>query len=424
LVVIADFISSVKPDPHFECDRPIGAGWRIAVILLPFVLWVARWLASFRAGPVDRYYAEGISQFMGRAAARVAGVVPFSVAEVLFLVAVAWGVGSVARALHAVARRKRRVRNALVGEALRMGTAVSIVTALGFCAWGLNYVRPALAERMAWPPLDGSMTGEVDRESAAAELERLGEELVEETNRLYVLMYGVEDRKVPSGPPAEGLAATDEAVEHGYAVLTEQLKLHPHYAVSRGPAKPVVSSEVLSRLLVYGFYSPWTGEANYNRHAPGCMLPLVIAHEKAHQRSVALEDEANFLGYLACAHSGAPYARYAGCLFAQRQVLRQLQGIDPERAMALVQRRHAGVQRDVADIRAFRQSHSGTVGRVGMAVNHAYLKANRVEEGVVSYAMSVRLLVQFSRSNGGTCLVDSVRPDAPAASGPATGPQG
>ena len=76
----------------------------------------------------------------------------------------------------------------------------------------------------------------------------------------------------------------------------------------------------MSRLGLSGFYMPFTGEPNFNDAQPDFDLPYVIAHEKAHQRGFAREDEANFIAFLVCVNSTDPYLRYSGYLNALRVV--------------------------------------------------------------------------------------------------------
>ncbi len=79
-----------------------------------------------------------------------------------------------------------------------------------------------------------------------------------------------------------------------------------------------------------GVYSPFTGEPNYNAIQPDFDLPYVVAHEMAHQRGFAREDEANFIAFMVCTKAAHPYARYSGYLNALR-VLSVLYRIAPER---------------------------------------------------------------------------------------------
>ena len=201
------------------------------------------------------------------------------------------------------------------------------------------------------------------------------------------------------------MAEVDKAIEEAYVRVAGRLGLNRLFAASRGRAKPVTASIVMSHLLISGVYTPWTGEANYNRNPPKCFLPHTIAHEKAHQRCVTSEDEANFFGYLVCAYSDEPYVRYSGYLAAQRRLLGELGKYDRKGARALVAKRLPGVQRDVDAGRAYVKRYSGKISKAGSKVNNAYLKANRVKGGIRSYQMCTRLMVLFSRLNGGSCVV-------------------
>lgn len=164
-----------------------------------------------------------------------------------------------------------------------------------------------------------------------------------------------------------------------------------------GRAKRPLLSPLFTRMGISGVYAPWTGEAHINGQVPAARLGQVLGHEKAHQRGVAPEDEANFLGTLAAARADDPLARYAGLLFAQRQILRALQRADGERAMPLIRARHPGVQRDVDDIVAFWTRHRGRVRNWARATNDLYLRGHRIPDGRLSYGRSVELLVRWVR---------------------------
>lgn len=201
------------------------------------------------------------------------------------------------------------------------------------------------------------------------------------------------------------VAALDRDIDTAYKRVAVRLNLAPSFAVSRGPAKPVLSSCIMSAQLVSGEYTPWTGEANYNRDIPAANLPETIAHEKAHQRGVTSEDEANFFGFLACASSDNAYARYSAYLLAQRQLLRELSRRDAELAKDAGKGRNPGVKHDLEAITAYYRAHAGKVSQMQTKVNDLYLKANRVKGGVQSYGRSAALIMAFARSNGGSCVV-------------------
>jgi hypothetical protein len=131
---------------------------------------------------------------------------------------------------------------------------------------------------------------------------------------------------------------------------------------------------------------------------------MTAAHEKAHQRGLNPENEANFFGFLAAAHTPHPAARYSAFLFAQRQLLTALAAYDETRARALVARRLPGVQRDVDHIRDYWARFEGPAREASRRTNDAFLRTNRVEGGVASYGRSVELLVAWARERNGTLL--------------------
>ncbi len=49
-----------------------------------------------------------------------------------------------------------------------------------------------------------------------------------------------------------------------------------------------------------GYYNPFTGEAQVNMLDPDFRLPYTTCHEMGHQLGYAKENEANFIGFLAC----------------------------------------------------------------------------------------------------------------------------
>ena len=66
-------------------------------------------------------------------------------------------------------------------------------------------------------------------------------------------------------------------------------------APARTP-KRMAASELMSRINFTGVVLPlFTSETNLNDQAPSMLIPSTIAHELAHQREIAPEQEANFV---------------------------------------------------------------------------------------------------------------------------------
>jgi len=347
------------------------------------------WFASQRDW-VEQAWVRGVGPWVTRILSSVSGMVPTSAAEwvelVAGVVAVAWLVAAVVRLVRGAGERGG-VLLRLVGEAW---AAVALVLWLFYASWGLAYSRPKIEKRLGW-----TETFEV----SPAELASLSEALVRQANDLYLLQHQMADTGVMTGEPLDG-AQVDAAIDRGWVRLVESEGLHPSVAWSRGQTKPLLSSGLFTVLGIGGFYFPFTGEANINVWAPAWQQPHTRAHEMAHQRLFASENEANFMGFLACVYSDDPLVRYSGWLFAQRQVLRALLKVDPWLGREHLYDRLPGVQTDVNLSRAFWTQYDGKLSDLSHGVNDLYLKANNVEGGIKSYGLSLRLLVRWARRCG------------------------
>ncbi len=344
---------------------------------------------------VERLYVGGVGPWIAAVPNMLTRWVPVSVAELL---AVVLGVG-VLWWLFTTARQLWRADAPRAAMLARAGGRIALVAATVLVVfevvWGLSYARPPLAERFGWREAD-----EPPFAVHTQELEFLGRDLVDRVNALYLELHGLPDGFAPTRAP-RGIPDADAALERAYARMAPLLRLHPHVGRSRGRAKGLLSSPLFSWLRIGGIYVPFTAEANVNRMAPDWQQPHTIAHEKAHQRFFASENEANFMGFLACAHSDDPFVRYSGWLFAQRQVLRTLGRQEPWTFLRVIEGRLPGVQRDVNHARAFWLGYDGPMADLSRAVNDAYLRANRVEGGVRSYSQSLELIVRYARAHDG-----------------------
>ncbi len=383
---------------------------------------------------VESAYARRFAPAISILLTRLSGRIPFSLAELVVLCLPLLVAFRFARVfVSTLARRSRRTfshrsgkRPSIVAELGYLAALTSFGAATFYGAWGLNYARPPLELRLGWHELadkgEANPTSSTTATSAnSIELEALAEQLVEAANSSYVLIHGSVDMGRPSmlslqtmaqpisaaslmGEPQLARHTLDAAIDEGFALAAEELALSPDFKLARGPAKAVAASTLMSHLGLAGFYFPWTGEANYNRDMPPFQLPQTIAHEKAHQRGIGGEDEANFLGYLASLRSSSDFARYSAQLFGQRQLLRELTALDREAVERLIASRHAGVQRDVDDANEYWRRFEGRPAEVQRDANDAYLRFNGVEEGIDAYALSTRLIVLYARANGGRAM--------------------
>jgi hypothetical protein len=352
-------------------------------------------LGAFATSPerVERLYVRGVAPHLHHAWGALFQLFPGSAAELVELGAIAFGLAFVGVVVRELWRARGR-RRAVLGLAAAWAWAlVAPVLLLFYALWGLAYARPPAEQRLGWVEPGAEVRIEAD------ELAALSEELVDRVNELYLELHGWPDDLAPTTARRSWLEL-DREIDRGYERVAAEMGLEPDLARSRGPAKSLLTSGVFTWLGIGGFYFPFTGEANINVWSPDWQRPHTVAHEKAHQRFVASENEANFYGFLATIHADDPFVRYGGWLFAQRQVLQALQRTDPLAAGAILAERLPGVQRDVNAAHAFWTGYDGPLERLGDRVNDTYLRANAVKGGIRSYSQSVELVVLWHRAQG------------------------
>ena len=163
--------------------------------------------------------------------------------------------------------------------------------------------------------------------------------------------------------------------------------------------KPVMLSELMSYTHITGVYSFFTGEANINVAFPDYTIPFTAAHELAHQRGVAREDEANFMAFLVCSASDDPYIRYSAYLNLFEYVSAALYSASPNHYYSVVSIVDPEVRQEMqAYSRFFEKYRDSTASKVSETVNNTSLILQGTE-GTKSYGMVVDLAVAYYRQD-------------------------
>jgi hypothetical protein len=164
--------------------------------------------------------------------------------------------------------------------------------------------------------------------------------------------------------------------------------------------KPVMLSEAMSYTHITGIYSFFTGEANLNVAFPDYTLPYTAAHELAHQRGIAREDEANFMAFLVSIESDDSYIRYCAYLNLYEYVMSALYSADPTLYYSAYERVSHNVKVELAAYSAFYEKYrDSVVAEVSGAVNNTFLVIQGTE-GTKSYGMVVDLAVAYFKVHG------------------------
>lgn len=165
-------------------------------------------------------------------------------------------------------------------------------------------------------------------------------------------------------------------------------------------AKPLFCSRLQSILGFTGIYFPFTGEANVNVDAPACLVPATIGHEMAHQRMVASELEANFVGIAACTSCDDVVFQYSGYLMGLINLCNALYPVSPDAWHEIAQTFPPELQTDWTDNNAYWDALKSPVEDMAEDVYDTFLKGNGQELGIRSYGACVDLLVSCYGDRG------------------------
>lgn len=185
-------------------------------------------------------------------------------------------------------------------------------------------------------------------------------------------------------------AGMDQALVSAYQTLSAAYPFVTHICVG---SKPVLLSSPMTYTHITGVYTFFTGEANVNTTYPDYSTVYTAAHELAHQRGIARENEANFVAFLACIRAEDSYLNYAGYFNMLQYVMNALYRADRKLYQSLALTDHM-----IGEMRAYNRvydKYDGQgVGQVADKLNNAYLQGMGTE-GVASYGLVVDLAVAY-----------------------------
>ena len=161
--------------------------------------------------------------------------------------------------------------------------------------------------------------------------------------------------------------------------------------------KEVLISRILSVQQLCGVYSPFTLEANFNGDMPDYNVPHTLCHELSHLKGFMREDEANFIGYLACVSSENEAFRYSGYLTGWVYAGNALARADMKRYIELTNQLCEEARQDLDENSDFWNRYESKVSEAATRMNDTYLKMNSQADGVKSYGRMVDLMLSYRR---------------------------
>ncbi len=306
--------------------------------------------------------------------AKITGIFPFSLFEVIIYLAVPLVIFLTVAAFKLFRTGRARIRYAFT----LLGVVLLIYTGYA-AALSMSYNVTPLDKRLEVEYTE--ITEDNLYETASlllAEANSLAEKLKFDECGSAVMPYSLDE-----------LSAK---ISEAYKSLSEK---HPFIKGFSSRVKPIATEGAMSSLQLLGIYTYYTGEANINIHYPDFNLPFTTAHEFAHQRGIARENEANFVAFLVCLESDDDFIRYSGYLRLYEYVASSLYQTSKDRYGELLDTMSAAVRGElIADREVYDKYADSFVAELSKKLNDMFLKMNGTE-GVVSYGLVTRLAVAY-----------------------------
>lgn len=245
-------------------------------------------------------------------------------------------------------------------------------------ALGISYNTTSIDERMSLP----------DTEITEESLKEAFSQLCIEVN---ALSEGIDY----DGGESKSGYTLDEISEKlclGFDALNSKYGF-PYSFASR--AKSARALHVLSYLRLSGIYTYYTGEANVNTDYPDYEVAFTAAHEMSHQRGVLRENEASFVGYLACNASSDEYLRYSAALSMLGYVGTALWRTNADAYYEILRTLDSRALSDLNAAYAVTDKYGDTfLADISNFVNDIFLKSNGTD-GVITYSRVVTLYMSY-----------------------------
>ncbi len=261
---------------------------------------------------------------------------------------------------------------------------LSLAIILEFCFyvfWGFNYARI---------PLRDTLHLNI-KNIKVEDLIALNKALIFKVNKLQFELTQSDSIKV-SAPYNK-----NEILIKSSNSYSQLAKKWPIFKNNTPSLKYSMYSLPLSYMGYSGYYNPFTGEAQVNSKIVKPYIPFTACHELAHQIGYAAEQEANFLGYLACIYSKDSFVQYSGYLVALSYSLSNLRKVNKSQYQILVNEINKGVLKNYKENYTFWKAHQNPSTKIFESIYDGFLKANKQAKGIKSYYGIVKLIIAYHK---------------------------
>ena len=348
---------------------------KIAILILTVALNIIAWLSK---GFCD-WYIDNVFNVTVNTWARVNSVFPFSVGEVMIILGIIFLILTlIIGGMTPILYKKKKSFFRIYFD---LFTWVLVIIALIMTSNCFVLYHASTFEEIYFED-------RVDKEYTQKELNELYKYVATKLNEL-----GAEMERDENGYIIYEDNISDKAILAMQNIGTTYARFDGYYP----RAKKIKFSKFMSQQYLAGVYFPFSMEANYNKEMYIANNPFVICHELSHLKGTIYEDEANFIGYLACINSDDKFFQYSGYLsvlyYIESAMVHPCDDVDVELYVYLddiflKQETWEEVEEEAI-------FDTETVDVISDAFTETNLQLNGIEEGVISYSKVVDLLLKY-----------------------------
>lgn len=317
------------------------------------------------------FYTD-VSRKINHFLAGISALLPFPLWELLLAGLVIWQLVSLVCSI---------VKKYFLDWLCRLPLILTTLAFLFVAIWGLNFFGPDAGKAV------GIEAGEYTKSELKQALGYYAEQA-----RIWA-------EQAPRDADGEILLPEEKELSDGAVAAVSRLaEDYPRFADPAPRVKYLLGSEAFGYMGVTGIYVCFTGESAVSSAAYSAAIPFTMCHELGHSLCFCAEDEANFVGYLACSVSDDPLFRYSGYYDAFIYCYNSLYALDPAAATPYWDAAGALVARDCGAANTHYDKYEGAVQEAAQSVNDAYLHSFD-QEGTESYDLVTTYLIAWYLHN-------------------------